>query len=109
MDRITAHFTHPADGRLPGAESVDGKSRSGFATQFNHRAESLDRARSQFERSLVRDKRATLAIVDLRQQSLDRHLDEVGIAIEFLAVGKSELGCFHLQMDEVRTGRMQAV
>ena len=77
--------------------------------ELDDRAEAFDRAGPQFERGLVGDELAALGVVGVRQQRLDRHLDEIRIAVEFLAVGVGELGAFHHEMDEVRPGHVEAV
>jgi hypothetical protein len=61
---------------------------------------SLRPSRAEIERGLVGDQLAALVVVGVRQQRLDRHVDEFRIAVEFLAIGKGELGAFDLQMDE---------
>ena len=50
-----------------------------------------------------------LGVVGLGQQRLDRHVDEIGIAVKGLAVGEGELGGLDLQVDEIRSGRIEAV
>jgi hypothetical protein len=47
--------------------------------------------------------------IGIREQRLDRDLGETGIAVEFLAVGISELGAFDLQMDEFGAGGIEPV
>ena len=49
---------------------------------------------------MSRDQLAALVVVGVRQQRRDRDFGEFRIAVEFLAVGESELGAFDLQMDE---------
>jgi len=50
------------------------------------------------------DELATLGVVGLRQQPLHRHIDELGVAVEGLAVGVGELGALRPGMDEVGIG-----
>src|SRR5690606_41480621 len=50
---------------------------------------------------IFRDQLAPLVVIGIGQQRLDRDIGELGIAIERLAIGISELGGFDLQMDEV--------
>ena len=54
------------------------------------------------------DELAALDVVGVGQKCRHRHLDEIGIAVERLAVGESELGALDLQMDEVRARRIEA-
>ena len=52
---------------------------------------------------------AALGVVGVRQQRRERHLDEVRIAVELLAVGIGELRAFHHQVDEIRPDHVHAV
>ncbi len=97
------------DGRLTGAEAADGGALAFLAPQLHHRAESADGARKIFERCALGDELAPLGIVGVGQQGRDRHLDEIGVAIESVAVRKGELGAFDLPMDEVRARRIETV
>ena len=78
MDRVAAHFTEAPDRRLAGAESADRQTRPGFATQLDNRPKSFDGSGPQFERGFFGDEFATISIVGIRQQGLDRHFDEFG-------------------------------
>ena len=48
-------------------------------------------------------------VVGIRQQRLDRHVDELRIAVERVAVREGELGALDLTVDEVRPARIEAV
>ena len=48
-------------------------------------------------------------VVGVREQRLDRHVDEFRIAVERVAVREGELRALDLQMDEVRPARIEAV
>ena len=90
--------------RLPTA-----RARAGLAAHLDLAAKARDRTRPQFQRRFVRNQLAALGVVFFRQQRLDRHLHEIGIAVERFAVGIGELGRFDLQVDEIRAGRIEAV
>ena len=109
MHGVAAHLADAADGRLARAHAADGVALAFLAPQLHHRAEALDRARTQFERRRVGDELAALVVVGVGQQRRHRHLDEIGIAVEFLAVGIGELGAFDQDVDEFRAGRIEAV
>src|SRR4029079_16845699 len=88
---------------------ADGQARPAFAAQLDNRPESFDGSGPQFERGFFGDEFATISIVGIRQQGLDRHLDEFGIAVEFFTIGERELGSLDLYMDEIRAGRMKII
>ena len=59
--------------------------------------------------ALLADELAALGVVGLRQQRLHRHVDELRVAVEGLAVGVGELGALGPDVDELRIGGRQAV
>src|SRR5262249_17767826 len=73
--------------------------RAFLATQPHHRAETLDRARTQFARGLVAYELAPLVVVGIRKERRHRHLGKVGIAVEFFAIGIGELGALDEEVD----------
>src|SRR5215471_14209389 len=108
MHGIAAHLAEAADGRLARAQASDRAPRAFFATQLNHRAEARDRPRTQFERSLVTYELAPLVVVGVRKERRHRHLDKVGIAVEFFAIGIGELGALDEEVNETRAYRIGA-
>src|SRR3954468_10070917 len=60
MHGIAANLADAADRRLPRAHAAYGAALAFLAAQLDHRAEALDRARTQFERRLVADQFAPL-------------------------------------------------
>ena len=93
-------FARAADAATPGAL---------WRGQLDRRAETVDRSGAQFQRRGVADEFAPLGIVGVGEERRGRHRDEIGIAVERFAVGKSELGAFDLQMDEVGAGGIETV
>ena len=72
-------------------------------------AKTLDAAGTDFERRLVGDEFRAGVVISIGEQGLDRHIDEFGVAVKGIAVGKCEFCGFHLQVDEVRPGRIQPI
>src|SRR5262249_22620287 len=52
---------------------------------------------------------AALGIVRIRQQGRHRHFDEIGIAVERLAIGISKLRSLDDEMNEIGPGRIETV
>jgi hypothetical protein len=89
-----------AEGRVPdGLAAHRGR-------QIDSAAVAGNRSRSQLERGLFRDKAPAPVVVVGGKQGLDRHLDEIGIAIEGLAVRESELRGLGDRVDEFGTHRV---
>ena len=109
MHGVAAHLAEAADGRLAGAHGADRLAIALLAAQLDDGAKTFDRAGDEIERGLFRDQLAALVIVGIRQQRRDRDFGEFRIAVEFLAVGKGELGAFDLQMDEFRARGIEPV
>ena len=109
MHGVAAHLAEAADGGLARAHGADRLAVAFGAAQLDDRAETLDRAGDEIERGLFRDQLAALVVVGIRQQRRDRDVGEFRIAVEFLAVGKGELGAFDLQVDEFRPRRIEPV
>src|SRR5207253_1691483 len=109
MHGIAAHLAEAADGRLARAQAADRAPLPFLATQLDHRAEALDRPGAQFERSLVTDELAPLVVVGVGKERRHRHLDKVGIAVEFLAIGIRELGALDGAVNEIRSHRIGAI
>ena len=110
MHGVAAHFAEAADGRLARAHGADRLAMAFGAAHLDDRAETFDRAGQEIERGLVlRDQLAAFVVVGVRQQGRDRDVGEFGIAVEFLAIGKRELGAFDLQMDEFGPGGIEPV
>ena len=55
------------------------------------------------------DELAARIVVGVGEQGLHRHLHEVRVAVERVAVGEGELGAFDLEVDEVRPGWVEPV
>ena len=64
----------------------------------------VDLAGPLVHRGLRADELAPLGVVGLRQQRPHRHVDELGIAVEGLAVGIGELGALHPRVHEIGIG-----
>lgn len=109
MHGVAANLAEAPHRRLAGTERADGLALALGAAQLDLAAKAFDRAGEEIERSLVGDELAPLVIVGIRQQRPDQDLGELGIAIEFLAVGEGKLGAFDLEMDELRPGRIEPV
>src|SRR5262249_56330099 len=109
MHGIAAHLAEAPDGRLARAQAADRAPRAFLATQLDHRAEALDRPGTQFERGLVTYELAPLVVVGVRKERRHRHLDKVGIAVEFLAIGIGELGAPDEEVNEIRADRLSAI
>src|ERR1044072_4871228 len=109
MHGIANDFAEPADRRLAGTQRSYGRARSFRFSNFNDGAEALERTRPQFERGLLADELASFLVVAVRQERFDRHVDEIRVAVEAFPVGVSELGAFDLEVNEIRTGRVEAV
>ena len=99
---IAARFTEPPDGRFASASrryrcaAVAGALHDDLATKPGNLPRTL------FHGSGVWiDKFAPLGIVGLGQQLLDRHVDELRITVERLAVGIGELGTLDPRVQEV--------
>ena len=106
MHGVAARAAEPADGRLADT-SAAGRRRRAVAKQPDHGAEAFDRAGTQVHRCRFADELAALGIVGIGQQRRGRHFDEIGIAVERLAIGKGELGALDLQMNEVGARRIE--
>src|SRR5262249_8471487 len=104
-----AHPAEAPDGRLARAQAADRTPRPFLATQLHHRAETLDRARTQFARGLVAYELAPLVVVGIRKERRHRHLGKVGIAVEFFAIGIGELGALDEEVDEIGADRIGAI
>ncbi len=109
MHGIAAHLADAADGRLARAHAADGAALPLLATQLHHRAEARDRSGPQFERGLLADEPAPLLVVGVGKQRRHRHLDKVGIAVEFFAIRVGELRALDEQMDELGARGIGAV
>src|SRR3954452_20357259 len=109
MHGVAAHLAEAPHGWFAGAERADGLALAFGAAQLDHAAKALDRARPQIERSFIGNQLSTFVVVSVRQQRRDRDLAELGIAVEFFAVGEGELGALDLEMDELGPGRIEPV
>src|SRR5205807_1363804 len=94
---------------LAGAELADRGALAFFAAQLDDGTEAFDRTGLELERRLVRDELAPLGVVGIGKQRGHRHVDEVRIAIERLAIRIGELGAFDVEVDEIGAGRIQAI
>src|SRR5262245_65567311 len=109
MHGIAAHLADAPDARLARAHAADRAPRALLPTQLHHRAETLDRPGTQFERGLVAYELAPLVVVGIREQRRHRHLGKVGIAVEFFAIGIGKLGALDEEVDEIRAYRIGAI
>ena len=106
VNGVADHLAHAADGRLARAHAGD---ELGAFLELHQRAEAFDRAGAQFERRRVGDELAALGVVGVREQRLERHVDELRIAVEFLAVGVGKLRALDDGVDEVRPDDVRAM
>ena len=91
---------HAADRRLAGAGRGDAL--AARHADVEPHAVARDVARPLLQRGSLADELAARVVVGVRQQHLARHLHEIRIAVERLAVGEGELGAFDHGVDEVR-------
>ena len=63
-----------------------------LAAQLHDRAKTLDRSRAQFQRGFLCHEFAPVLVVGIGKERRHRHLDEIGIAVEFFPVGIGEFG-----------------
>src|SRR3569623_55965 len=108
MHGVATLGADPPDRRLAGAESRHRLARTAFA-HADGLAESGNGAGQKLHRRLVGNQLAPLGVVGFRQQLRDRNLAEVRIAVAHVAIGESELGAFHLQVNELGAGWIELV
>ncbi|MHC2781369.1 hypothetical protein ACVMBZ_000576 [Bradyrhizobium liaoningense] len=109
MHGIAAHLAEAPHGWFAGAERANGLALAFCAAQLHHAAKALDRAGPEIERSFLGNQLTTFVVVGIRQQRRDRDFAELGIPVEFFAVGEREFCAFDLKMDELRSGRIEPV
>ena len=97
------------DGRLAGAGGADRGAPSLGGAGVDRLAVAVDRARAKLERGAVADELAPFGVVGVGEQRLDRDVDEFRVAVEGVAIGKGELRRLDLEVDEIRSGRIEAV
>ena len=96
-ERMEASVGSPPDT----LRSVVESSRRALQGALHLRLVALDAAGAQLERGLVGDELAALVVIGIGQQRLDRHVDEIGIAVIGLAVGEGELHGLDDGVDEL--------
>src|SRR6478736_9310459 len=109
MDGITNNLTETADCRFSGPQAPDRDARTLRAAHLDHRPVTLDRTWPQFQRRLFADQPAALSVVTVGQKRLDRHFDEIRIAVKAFPVGKGKFGTLDLQVDEVWADWIKAI
>jgi hypothetical protein len=98
-----------ADGRLAGPRRPDGAAGPVGGAHVGRLAVARDAARLQLERGTLADELAPLGVVLVRQERPERHVDEVRVAVECIAVGERELHGLDLEVDEVGARRVEPV